>query len=76
MPSFNVEVDFEVLCGTCGEGLCNQSDTRTSRTRSANQVTVDVCPKCMKAKDDEIETLQYEVDRLRTELETIQNQNT
>ena len=45
MPSFDVE--FEVFCGTCGAGLCNQSDTRKSRTRGENQVTVEACEKCM-----------------------------
>lgn len=45
MPSF--EVDFEVFCGTCGAGLCNQSDTRQSRFRRENQLTVNACEPCI-----------------------------
>ncbi|MFA6974284.1 MAG: hypothetical protein WC238_06180 [Parcubacteria group bacterium] len=75
MPSFTAEIEFEVYCGTCGEGLCNQSDTRASRGRSYPQVTVEVCPKCMKAKEDEIDSLKEEVGRLQTELWDIQNKD-
>lgn len=82
MPSFTTEIEFEVYCGTCGAGLCQESDTRNSRNRSALQVTVNACPKCMKAKDDEIselnekvESLGEEVEGLQTELETIKSQD-
>lgn len=71
MPSFNVDIEFEVYCGTCGAGLCNDSDTRNSRNRSALQVTVDACPKCMAAKDEKIAELEDEVNNLRQELDQI-----
>ena len=74
MPSFNVDIEFEVFCGTCGTGLCNNSETRTSRNRSANQVTVDACPKCMAAKDEEISDLNYKVDALETEMENLRTE--
>ena len=45
MPSFDLE--FEVFCGTCGAGLCNQSDSRKSRRRGEAQVTVEVCQTCI-----------------------------
>lgn len=76
MPTFDnievtteVNVDFEVYCGTCGAGLCGVSDTRKSRNRGYLQVTVDACPDCMKAKDTEISNLQAEIERLTIELE-------
>lgn len=49
MPSFQIDVEFEVFCGTCGAGLCYESDTRTSRNRQFPQVTVNACPKCIEA---------------------------
>ena len=64
MPSFSV--DFEVFCGTCGEGLCNKSDTRKSRTRGENQVTVEACQTCIEAATqplrDRIEELEQLLD--------------
>ena len=49
MPNFDVE--FEVFC-SCGEGLCNVSETRVSRNRSVPQVVVEPCSKCVdKAKN-------------------------
>lgn len=64
MPTFEgveatvtVDVDFEVFCGTCGEGLCLQSDTRSSRSRGYPQVTVEACQCCI---GREIETARQE----------------
>lgn len=51
MPSF--EVTFEVFCAKCGAGLCNQTNTRTSRQRGEPQVTVEPCSNCLdKARDE------------------------
>jgi uncharacterized protein YceH (UPF0502 family) len=67
MPTFNdieievtqkIDIDFEVYCNTCGAGLCGESDTRKSRNRGYLQVSVNVCPYCMKEKDEEIKNLQ------------------
>jgi len=76
MPTFeNIEVtaiadiDFEVFCATCGAGLCNESDTRKSRGRGYLQVTVNVCPKCMGEKEDEIQKLEYIIKELEDRLE-------
>ena len=67
MPSF--EIDFEVFCGTCGAGLCNQSDTRKSRSRGENQVTVEACEYCinqatnpLKEKIEELEAQLYDAE--------------
>lgn len=73
MPYFDVqfEVQFEVFCGTCGAGLCNQSDTRKSRTRGENQVTVQVCEKCVEA---EIQPLKDRINELEQLLEEAREQ--
>lgn len=60
MPEFQITIehtiDFEVFCGTCGAGLCNQSDTRHSRNRGAQQVTVEVCQNCVTNAMDKLES--------------------
>lgn len=78
MPTFNdvevttrVDIDFEVYCGTCGTGLCGESDTRMSRNRNYVQVTVNACPNCMSKKDEEIENLEYRIEELEKELENV-----
>jgi len=79
MPTFNdvdvdievtqkIDIDFEVYCNTCGAGLCGESDTRKSRNRGYLQVTVNVCPDCMKEKDEEIKNLQSEKDDLENQV--------
>lgn len=79
MPTFegveltiNTDVDFEVFCRTCGEGLCSESDTRKSRNRGFAQVEVYPCPSCMKNKEDEIERLKDEIHELERQLEEAQ----
>jgi hypothetical protein len=75
MPSFDVE--FEVFCGTCGEGLCNQSDTRKSHRRQENQVTVDVCPKCIEAAtsplQEQVRELEQKLEEMQQELEGLRD---
>ena len=56
MPTMNVE--FEVFCGTCGEGLCNQSETDDRGRYPA--IRVEVCPKCLKAAKEEAYDEGYE----------------
>lgn len=73
MPTFEdvdvrATVDFEVFCGTCGEGLCSESSTRKSRNRGYAQVEVNACPNCMKEKDDEIERLNDEIENLKEQI--------
>lgn len=73
MPTFATEIEFEVFCGTCGAGLCGQSDTRHSRSRGQLQVTVDACEKCTEqAKDDARqeaqEEAQKEIDALESKI--------
>jgi hypothetical protein len=75
MPKFTdvpVDVEFEVFC-QCGAGLCNQSDTRSSRARGMPQVVVEPCEKCLKqaaekAADDVRDELQAQIAELESEL--------
>jgi hypothetical protein len=71
-----VDVEFEVYC-TCGEGMCNRTDVRDSRSRKMPQIIVDACPECLEkakaqgaheleeAMQDKIDVLEAEVERLR-----------
>lgn len=76
MPSFSgievtaqVDIDFEVFCGTCGAGLCNVSDTRFSGYRKFPQVTVEACEKCMEnAKDEGRKEAEAEYEQQLSEL--------
>ena len=64
-----IEIDFEVFCGTCGAGICGNTTTRESRRRGYAQVVVDVCDVCIKQKDDEIDELKDRISQLEEELE-------
>lgn len=66
--SQKVDIDFEVYCGTCGAGLCSESDTRRSRNRNELQVTVNACPNCMDGKDEEIKDLRDRISELEDKL--------
>lgn len=63
----NFEVNFEVFCGTCGAGLCNQSDTRKSRYRQADQVTVEVCQRCIDRAGEPLRDRIEELEQLLAE---------
>lgn len=78
MPTFEgvdltmrVDIDFEVFCGTCGTGLCHESSTRQSRNRGFAQVEVNACPNCIEEKNKEIDDLEYQIEKLTEELETL-----
>lgn len=69
MPQFQIE--FEVFCGTCGDGLCHASDTRSSHRRSMPQVTVEACQICI---NNAKEPLESRIDELERELAELQEQ--
>ena len=77
MPSFRVEIDhvidydFEVFCGTCGEGICDHADTRTSRVRGHPQVTVEVCKHCKEEWKEKIDDLNEKNDNLQDEVNNL-----
>lgn len=45
MPIF--DIDIEVYCETCGEGLCGQSYFTVTRDRKIPCVRVDACQICI-----------------------------
>lgn len=47
IPSVDVDVDFEVFCGTCGAGLCNDTETGNTNRRRMPYVHVKPCGDCM-----------------------------
>ena len=47
MPSFSVEVDVEVLCGSCNDGICGNAEHRTSNRRGRDQFVIDPCQRCL-----------------------------
>lgn len=51
MPSFDIEVEFEVFC-SCGNGLCNQSVAKSDSRRRLS-VTVEPCEKCKRKNYDD-----------------------
>lgn len=69
--SVTTDIEFEVYCGTCGAGLCGESETRRSSRRGYLQVTVNACPTCMAQKDQEREE---EVERLQRRIEELENE--
>jgi RNase P subunit RPR2 len=74
MPTFDsvsVEVDviFEVFCGRCNAGLCNQSETRRSRGRGEQQVLVEPCENCIEEAREEIRRdLEDQIQELQDQL--------
>lgn len=72
MPSIDIDsIDFEVICGTCGAGLCNNTNIRYSNNRKMPQVVVEVCEDCLQKKQDEITDLQQEVNELEKEIDDL-----
>lgn len=81
--SVKVDIDFEVFC-TCGNGICNKSETRKSRVRGEPQVVVEPCEICIKSAvkeaeeeveerlGEEIENLKEQIEVLRSRLEDAQ----
>ena len=43
----DVELEIEVYCATCGEGLCRNSTAIKTRNRHADAIDVEACPKCL-----------------------------
>jgi hypothetical protein len=62
-----IEVNVEVYCGTCGEGLCNQTTFAKTRSRNEPSLRVEVCPRCIAEKDSEIDDLKHQIKELEEE---------
>lgn len=57
------DVEIEVFCGRCGEGICGETDLRYSKTRRVPQFVVN-CSEC----DKTIQELKKDVERLEEDL--------
>lgn len=60
-----VEIEVEVYCNTCGCGLCGET---TVKGHDFPQLKVNVCPDCIKKRDEEIEELNYDIKELNKSL--------
>lgn len=76
MPSFDIdiEIDFEVFCGGCGAGICNNADTRASHRRGMPQVVVEPCERCLEiarneGRDEKEKEYEERISELEAELE-------
>jgi hypothetical protein len=56
------EVNIDVYCGTCGNGLCRYTDVNDRRM----SFTVEACPHCMAEKDEKIKELESIIDELKS----------
>lgn len=50
MPELSLE--FEVFCGRCGNGLCNNTRETQSRGRHMPGIQVDPCEKCLESEKE------------------------
>lgn len=67
MPSF--ELNFEVYCDTCGNGLCGQSIATLSRNRGEPQLRVEVCDDCLEEARQEVRNdLEGQIQELQQQL--------
>lgn len=51
--TIDVDVDIEVYCNSCGDGMCNETDVVKTHNRQANAFRVNACPKCLKRAEEE-----------------------
>jgi hypothetical protein len=65
------DVNIDVYCGTCGNGLCCNTTVDDRRM----SFTVEACPDCMYRKDEEIKANikanEEEIERLENEIEKL-----
>jgi len=82
MPSFDVEVEFEIYCAKCGAGLCSNGSTKSKNSyKSSNRLDMEPCEKCLdlaadmadgEARDElgnKIQELEDEITELKARLE-------
>lgn len=79
MPSIEVTVDFEVFCGKCGAGICNNATVSSKsnwHSGTTHNVSVDPCESCAEtfreegsaSRDDEVQKLTDRISELEGEL--------
>lgn len=69
-----IETEIEVYCQTCGEGLCNYTESTEGRTRHVPQFRVEVCWKCIEEKEEIIKDLEKEKEWLADENEGLKRE--
>lgn len=52
-PLPDVTTNVEVYCAGCGAGLCNQTESTTTRTRGEPAFRVEPCEACLEAAREE-----------------------
>ena len=52
-PMPDIEVEIEVYCAKCGEGLCGQTEAVRTHGRRAPAFRVTPCQRCLDEKYDE-----------------------
>lgn len=51
MPTFQIDVEFEVFCDSCGAGLCRQTRENNSGGRGLS-ISVEPCERCLTKAND------------------------
>ena len=47
-----ISVNIEVYCATCGDGICNLTESTKTRQRQEPCFRVEACPTCIKKAED------------------------
>lgn len=79
MPSIEATIDFEVFCGKCGAGICNNATVLSRsnwRSGTSHNVSVDPCSSCAdtfreegaSSRDEEVQSLTDRIRELEEEL--------
>lgn len=66
MPTFEMETEFEVWCGTCGAGICSETDVR------GMTVTVE-CSNCVRIHELEVQELESRIEQLEARIEELED---
>lgn len=76
MPEFDdisveatTSVYFSVYCGDCGTGICGECTTDSKRM----SISVNLCPVCRKAYEDNIRDLENQISELEEKIEKLEN---
>lgn len=65
MPEIQANIDVEVFCAECGNGLCNDTIVKGHQYP---QLHVGLCPKCMEKRDEEVNELKERIEELEEQL--------
>lgn len=58
----SIEIDIEIFCGRCGQGLCQNSSSGRTREKQQPYFNVDPCERCLdEAKQEGYEERDKEI---------------